>query len=238
MIKIDDQQIKDFERDLKFFVIRAYPFATKETVNSAAFKAQTLARQGLEAKFILRNKFTRQSIQVDKAKTLRVSAQAAFVGSIEKYMADQEFGSTRIKGGRKGIPLVTTFASGEGMGVQPRLRLARPTNKLKNIKLSKRKRVGVNAKQRNIIAIRQAAKKTSKFLYLKLGNNKQGIFKVTGGKKNIKLRLLHDLTKQSVTITPRPWLGPAVDATVLFIPKIYRDALLFQLRRHNLFTGS
>jgi len=99
MIKINDDDLKQFESDLKTFAKRAYPFATKNTINRGAFEAQKLYRRNADDSMIHRNKFTRQSIQVEQARTLNVSRQAATVGSIAPYMEDQEFGKNIVKKG-------------------------------------------------------------------------------------------------------------------------------------------
>ena len=91
MISINDKELKRYERDLKTFASRAYPFATRQTVNAAAFKAQGFARENVSRDMVERNRFTRQSVQVDKAGTLNVRRQAARVGSIAPYMELQEY---------------------------------------------------------------------------------------------------------------------------------------------------
>ena len=83
-IKINDKQIIEFEKDLKVFASRAYPFATKNTLNQGAFHAQKLAKRDVQVKMVLRNKHAVQSIRVDQARTLNVRRQAATVGSIAR----------------------------------------------------------------------------------------------------------------------------------------------------------
>ena len=41
MFTMNDEDIKQLESDLKTFAIRAYPFATKNTVNRAAFTTES-----------------------------------------------------------------------------------------------------------------------------------------------------------------------------------------------------
>jgi len=235
-INIDDKDIKKFERDLKQFANRAYPFATKSTVNTAAFTAQKMARRDVSIKMIERNKFTGQSIQVDQARTLDVKRQAATVGSIADYMEDQEFGATKRKSGAEGIAIPTTYSSGEAMGANIRRRLPRAANKLQRIQLRRKGKKGKTRKQRNLIAIRDAATSTRKYVFLDLGKRK-GIFKVIGGRRKPKIRMVHDLTEQIVTIPRNPWLKPVVDTVALQIPGMYKKALAFQLKRNGLFDG-
>jgi hypothetical protein len=234
MIKIDDKEIKRYECDLKTFANRAYPFATKQTVNRSAFTAQKIARNDIRGSMTLRNKFSVQSIQVDQARTLKVSRQTATVGSIAGYMEDQEFGATKSKKGKEGVAIATSYAAGQSQNARPRTRLPRKPNQLANIKLQRRRKRGSNRRQQNLIAIKQAAEGGRKYVFLDLGRRK-GIFKVVGGRRRPKIKMVHDLTRQSVKVPKNPWLAPAVAKTEALIPAIYRDSLAFQLKRLRLF---
>lgn len=235
MIKLDDKNLKEFEAELKTFARRAYPFATKNTINKAVFETQKISRRDVSVKMVERNKFTKQSIQVDQARTLNVQQQAATVGSTAGYMEDQEFGTIKRKSGSKGVRIATGYSAGQE-GQQPRTKLPRRPNKMQNIRLRKRRIKADTRKRRNISAIRQAATSGNKFVFLDLGK-RQGIFKVTGGKRRPKIKMVQDMTEQSVTIPRNPWLKPAVDVVQLRMPTFYRDALIFQLKRQGLFRG-
>lgn len=235
MITIDDKQIKQYERDLRTFAERAYPYATRHTVNSAAFKAQGIARGNVRSEMVTRNKYTEQSIRVAKTGTLDVNRQAAIVGSTADYMETQEFGGTKKSSGGKGVAIATSYSAGQE-GEQPRTRLPRRANKMSAIQITKRRKGGSSKGQQNFIAVRQAAASGQKFLYLDLGR-RRGIFKVTGGKRSPKLKMVHDLSRTSVAIPKKPWLAPAVAATQAYIPEIYYNALEFQLQRNKIFKA-
>ncbi len=235
MFGVDNRDIKKMERDLKTFASRAYPFATRKTVNDAAFQTQRIARVDVQRDMVNRNRFTVQSIQVDQARTLQISRQEATVGSVADYMEDQEFGAVKSKGGKEGVAIATSYSAGQGENAQPRTRLPRKPNKMANIQLQRRRKKGTSRKQQNLIAIKQAAETGRKYVFLDLGRRK-GIFKVTGGKRRPKIKMVHDMTKQSVVIPKNPWLKPAFDETSRMLPAFYADALRFQLRRRNLFT--
>ncbi len=243
MFEIDDIEIKEFEKDLKAFADRAFPFATKATLNKAAFTAQKLARRDVSVKMVERNKFTQQSIQVNQARTLNVRLQSATVGSTADYMKDQEFGAVERKGGSEGVSIPTGYSAGQE-GQQTRTRVPRKANKLQNIRLKNKSKKGSNRKQRTLLAVRQAVDTGNRFIFLDLGKRK-GIFKVLGGRKKssrgwpkgARLKMVHDLTRQSVRIPRNPWLKPAVDRTQILMPGFYRDALIFQLKRQGLFQG-
>lgn len=234
MFGIDNSDIKKMERDLKTFAKQAYPFATRKTLNDSAFQAQKIARVDVRENMTNRNRFTVQSIQVEQARTLQVSKQAAVVGSTADYMEDQEFGGVKSKGGKEGVSIATSYSAGQGQSAQPRTRLPRKANKMASISLSKRRKKGSSRKQQNLIAIQQAATTGRKFVFLDLGRRK-GIFKVIGGKRRPKIKMVHDMTKQSVVIPKNPWLKPAFDEALRMTPAFYADALRFQLRRRNIF---
>ena len=62
-----------------------------------------------------------------------------------------------------------------------------------------------------------------------------GIYRVTGGKRNPKIKLIHDMSKKSVSIPRNPWLAPAVRTVEERVPQFYKDALAFQLKRQGIF---
>ena len=83
----------------------------------------------------------------------------------------------------------------------------------------------------------------NRFVFLKLRNSRQGIFRVVGGRRGVKrgwpkgakLKAVHDLTSQSVVIPATPWLKPAFDQVIPQLPTFYKKALTFQLKRFGLF---
>lgn len=234
MFEIDMRQLKELEKDLKIFAKRAYPFATKSTINGAAFATQKVAKKDVEIKMVQRNKFTLQSIRVEQARTLNVNRQSASVGSIADYMADQEFGGVKRKTGSEGVAIPTGYSAGQERQ-QPRTRLPRKPNKLSNIKLKQRRNKASSRKQRNLQAIKAAAVSTNKYVYLELQNNRKGIFRVIGGKRKPKIKMVYDLSSSSTPIPRNPWLKPATDHVQQQIPAIYLKALQFQAKRLGLF---
>ena len=234
MFKIDNKDIRRFEADLDRFAHRALPFATKATLNSAAFTAQRKAKVGIKKGMSLRNAFSLRSIQVEQTHTLRISQQASVVGSTADYMEDQEFGVIKGKKGKVGVAIPTSYAAGLGENAQPRTRLPRKANKIQNIQLQRRRKKGGGAKQRNIVAIKQAAASGRKFVFLDLKKSK-GIFKVTGSAKKPLIKMIYDMSRASVVVPRNPWLEPAFKATQRDIPNIYLQALHFQRKRQGLF---
>jgi hypothetical protein len=232
MITID---LKDFEKaakDLKTFADKAVPFAVRNALNSGAFEGRKLWQAEMGDEFILRNRFTANSIRIDKATGFRVNTMSATLGSVAPYMRTQEFGGRKAGGGRHGMPIPTSVAAGQGMGTNPRTKLVRGPNKLGAIRLTKGRKGG-NRKQRNAVAMRMAIASGSKFVFLELEKSK-GIFKITGGRRKPQLRMVWDISRHAVTIPPHPTLGPAIAKLQPKLMNMHYDAIIQQLRRHGI----
>lgn len=235
MFAINTNDVRKLEDDLKTFARQAVPFATRKTLNDSAFAARAIAQADVRGSMVNRNRFTVQSIQVGMAKTLQIARQEAVVGSIADYMEDQEFGAVKAKKGKEGVQIATSYSAGQGENGQPRTRLPRKANSMASIQLSKRRKKGSSRKQQNLVAIQQAAATGRKYVFLDLGKSK-GIFKVIGGKRRPKIKMVHDMSRDSVVIPRNPWLAPAFNEALRMQPAFYADALRFQARKHNLFT--
>jgi len=233
VIEINSADIKQYESDLKMFAKKAFPFATNATVNRAAFTGRAIAQKIVQGKMIERNSWTRKSIQVERSRTLTVSRQQALLGSFADYMRAQEFGVTLQATGSEGRPIATPAASGEQ--ALPRRKLPRKPNKLRNIQLNRGTRPGANRAAKNRVAVLQAASgKGSRYVFLDMGR-RSGIYRVMGGKRKPRISKIWDLSRRVVRVPARPWLKPATDKAVKELPRYYRDALLHQLKRHNIF---
>ena len=229
MFNIDDKDIRRLESDLQVFAARAFPFATKQTVNSGAFQAMKIARADLPKRMTLRNKFTARSVQVEQARTLNVRQQAAVVGSVADYLETQEFGGTE-----RG-PIATNYAAGQGRGARPRTRMVRKPNRIGAINLRGRNGRGGRS-ARNAAAVRQAVGSGQKYVFMDTGRAR-GIFRVTGGKRSPNVEMVWSMTHPTVRVPANPWLRPAVLESERMLPAFYADALRQQLRRRGLFRG-
>jgi len=227
MFEVDTRELQRVERDLEAFAEKALPFAVRNSLNASAFEARKLWQAEIRSDFTLRNRYTERSIRVEKVRTLQVRRMEAIVGSVADYMETQEHGGTE----RKAVP--TEVAAGQAMGSQPRIRTVRGANKMTAIRLTDRNRTA-DRRVRNRIAIRKALKSGTKFVLLELDRG-PGIFKLTGGSRRLQVRMVWDLRKTAHHIPPTPTLGPALAKLHRQLPRIHRDALLEQLRRHRVF---
>lgn len=220
--------IKDFEvltNQIERFNDTGVGIATRSTINGMAFAARSEWMQNIEDEFIQRNKFTKNSIRVVRSKSKIVGRQFARVGSIAPYMDDQEFGGTKQSTGKHGVPIATGYSAGQE-GQQPRTRLPRAPNKRGRIKLRQKR------SQSNPGRVREAAANGDKYVYMKYdGGRRKGIFRILGGKKKPRVKLVWDLSRQSVIIPKTPTLGPAVAVAERAGPGLFIKAAEFQLER-------
>jgi len=234
MIDIDFSEINKLELQLEILNSRAMPFATKNTLNEAAFKAREIAQKRIKDTLINRNQFTQRSVKVQKTNTLRISEQMSIVGSTQDYMERQEFGGIKVKKGKRGTPIATSYSAGQPQDTIPRTKLPTRSNKLRNINITKNKNPTQGRLQRNFIAIYEAARTKRSYIFLNLARS-QGIFKVIGGAKKPRIKMIHDLSNKAVVIPAKPWLRPSVEEVKLLIAQIHIDSLQFQIDRLQLF---
>lgn len=233
MFEIKDKQLRQMEKDLALFNARAMPYATRQTVNQLAWTTRHAWQGEIRERLVTRNKWTETSVRVQQTRTLDVRRQESVVGSTADYMARQEYGGTVTADGREGHPIATAYASGEGMASQPRRRLPRKPNKMRNIHLSKARQRARSQKQKNFLAVREAAQSGRPYVWLDLGR-RQGIFRVVGGRRNPRVRMVWDVSQRSVRTPRTPTLEPALHSVEPRMVPIYRKALRFQLKRHKI----
>lgn len=242
MFGVQDDDILKLQDDLEKAASKAIPFATRFTLNTAAKKGRREGIKNVKRDMILRNDFTKNSIQFQPTGELKISRQQTFIGSTEDYMERQEFGGTVMAKGKHGVPLATTEASGEGRGVQPRRKGPTMPNTLRRIRINNKKGSFKSKSQEFFFKIQQAVKSKSKYVFLET-SRKKAIYRVEGSIdtrdriQGLRLDMMWDLSHKTVNTPRSPWLKPAFDETTKKIPEIYKKALEFQLKRRGLFEG-
>jgi hypothetical protein len=236
VIKCDVRQLRKLEEHLVTFKKKALPFAVSAGLNSTAFTARKEWVGQMERTFTLRNKYTTRSLRVVKSPARRtIESMSSRVGSPLAYLGERERGSTKSKRGKHGVAIPTAAASAQGKGSK-RTRSIRRTNYLSALNVGKgaSTRKGARGRgQRNAASIAIASRKGGGVVYLDLGRRK-GLFRVEGRKKGIRIRMLYDLTRSTVTTRAMPTLGRTLAAIEPRLPRIQRDALLSELRRHRI----
>ena len=224
--------VEQYEKRLKDFDRRGLAYATRETLNQAAFYGRAQMQREIKDRFINRNKWTERSVQVNKAKGLDIDLQASEMGSVQPYMVTQEEGG-QIRGRNGDHSIPTGYSAGQD-GASKRTRNVRKANRMNSIKLRKRPRVkGYNRGHTNFLIVRQAAEERIKFIYLDTGKSR-GVYRVLGGKRKPKIRMVSDLSRKSVKIPSTKTLEPATRRTIELMDFFYFKALAFQLKRRKL----
>lgn len=223
---------KEMARDLKTLRLRAFPYAVRNTLNTAAFEARTIWQREIRATFTNRNAYTVRSIQVDRvASGNEPSRMVARTGSTTDYMGKQEKGGTVSgKSGRKPIP--GPVAAGLAPGAK-RTRLVRSRFYLGAIKAQHPTLTG-SRKQRNAIAIAVALRSGNKRAVLERPGGRKALFLVGGNERRPTTRLLWDVSRSSVRLHAQPTLQRTLHAIEPKMEHMMQASMLQQLNRFGI----
>lgn len=228
LFHVDTKELHRLVLHLNTLKSSAVPYAVRAYTNAMAFEAQRAWKQEIPQKMVVRNKYTEQSIRVEKANSL--SNPQATVGSIAKYMNEQEEGATETKKGQHGIPLPAAPSgsrSPQGQKKKPKRHQFKVITIMPAVS---------GHRSRQIAAALEMAKKRGapQYAFLRMRNGNRGIFEINPGKKKLPIRKMWDLTQSSVKIPANPTMGPSMDIVRHLSDGIWREALLYQLRRHKI----
>lgn len=226
MLSIAFKGLEQFAKGLDRFGHKLAKAAARDAVNTTAFEARKVWVGEIQSRMVLRNRFTVNSVRVDKATLGPIDSMQAVLGSLAPYMDEQEFGASQQVGGRRAIP--TSAAAGQ-YGARPRTKLVRRPYRLGAIQNAAKSNRGLNSRQRNAIAMKEARAEGKKFVILENGHGGKNIFRIAGGARNPKLHMMWNLSKGSRPIPKNPTLGPTVSQINHRAPKIYRKAVGRQL---------
>lgn len=213
MLKLDWKRIPELPLDL-------ISKAALRTTNEMVARTKQEAILNVKRKFTLRNKWTVGSIRAYFAKRLH---DRGYVGSLQDYMATQEFG------GMSSRHIPTSSAAGQSMKQVPRTKVVRKANRIRNIRLKKRNGLNkLNRRQRNA-AIFNMAKKGDYFLQNYDG--RRAIMKKTG---KTKARMMQRLLKRKEKVEARPWLRPAFEIIKKETQEIFEEQIIRQMRKRGI----
>jgi hypothetical protein len=227
-VTVDMTDVKLLRAKLGELSEKSVPYAVRNALNTIAFTARKEWIGRMERSLTLRNKFTANSVRVEKAKGSDLATMQSQVGSVAPYMLSTEAGATESAKGKHGVPIPTSTAAGQAMKGR-RTKEVRKANWQSAIKLGHRVQYGVR-QYRNAVAIAEAAK-TGGVTFLDLGRRK-GLFRVTGtAKGRLRVRMIWDMSKRSVRIKAHPTLEPTVESMTYKGPRILELALQQQIDR-------
>lgn len=227
-VRVDAKQAV---RDLRTFRASAIPYAVRNALNRTAFAAREVWQEEIRSSFTLRNRYTERSVRVERVQGRDPSGMVARIGSVAAYMGDQERGA-QVKGktGLKGIPAPT--AAGLPAGSMSRPKMVRAGNRLGA--LHARKGHGATKKQRNAVAIAMAKRKGEGVVLLERPKGGKGLFKLQGGRRKAKLRMLWDFSRKSVRVGAEPTLQRTLKRIQPRMEAIHRDSFVEQLHRFKI----
>lgn len=260
-VEINIKGSKELADALKHIGKVGFKHAVKGTLNSAAFDTRAAIQAEMKRDFTLRNKFTVNSVQVDKVKTQTVNRMESTVGSVAHYMADVEQGGVRKnRAGGLSTWVTSSFASGEE-GAAKRLKVPKRQHLIKNLKVNKtsvtmreggkgglavptrrNKQGRVSVKYKNLsglvnkghanrMLIESVAKQTSS-KYVALDTARgKGIYKVINDGGIIRVKLMYDLSKPQINIKSNPMFKPNAHRVAMTLPAIYEKEIKRQLAR-------
>lgn len=232
MITIDLRDAGRFAKELEHFAKRGVPYAVRNALNAMAFDARKLWVIEMAKELTLRNKYTTNSLKVEKVSGMTVSSMQAVVGSPLDYLLKQEQGGVEQAGARKGVPIPTTTAAGQAMKAQKRTKVVQKKNYMSAMQL--RSRVSGIRQRKNAVAIALAAKKGGGEVFLDLGRRK-GIFRISGTPKGkLRVRMLYDLSRRVVRTPRNPMLQNVVTKMGPRAPAHTRLACIEQLKRNRI----
>ena len=224
ILRADVSSVRQYERKLEAFADRGAQFAQMQTTNEIAGRTHTRAVDAVGSQFINRTPYTRGSIRMHRADTRTLEAE---VGSYAPYLRDQELGAT---GGPTNVP--TPVASGENPRAKVRRKAVRRPNRMNAINIKGKRPNTGNRKQDNIVAVKEAAESKSRYVFQDRGR-KKGIYRVTGGVRKTRIRLVQDLTRDRRVVKPKPWLQPLLSSSHDQAAAIHKRNVLRQLARRN-----
>lgn len=204
-IVVDMKQARKLEKILGEMSAKSVKYAQKNTLNDIAFAARKEAVNNVRTGFINRNTWTERSIRVNRAARLGMSAE---LGSTEDYMRKQEVG------GKSKMYGTTPGASGENPRSRIRRRAVRAASKINRIGQAEELSGAFGSRQeRNVATLKDAKARGKKYVKMRKGAGRVGIYRVLGSKSNPRAQLLYNLRTSRVVVKKKPWLEPAASKT-------------------------
>jgi hypothetical protein len=227
MLRIDNRDLKRLARTLERDTKVGFNYAVRESLNRVAFATRREWQGEMRRTFELRNNWTTGSVRVEKARGLRVETMQSVVGSLADYMETQEDGGTVHGRGTQGYRRPTARAKPAGKMVRPRFRM-------KRLKLTTRDLAQYGStRQKVAVATRKAYAEGAKFVFLDISRESRGMYQVMGSRRRPRLRLIWDMSPDSIRIPKHETLGPTYAKMDRRFPRMAKAAFLGQLKRRK-----
>ena len=243
-IKMDKRPLEQLENDLDRFGRQALPYAIRDCLNQAAFQTAENAKDEIGRQFVERNTYTRRSVRYRKTFSRDINRMESSAGSVQPYMRQQEEGFVKKKSGKHGVPIPSSAAAGQ-MGARLRTRRLQSKNWLSAIQLGSTR---VKGRGRTVASVRNAVETGNRVVFMDSRSDHfgrpTGLYRVIGGRKGgrgwpqgARLQMIYDLERSSVHTRTHPWLEPATESMTKNLDRLYRDALIRQIRLNRSFRN-
>jgi hypothetical protein len=238
MITVNNQNMVNFIAELHRVNRFGLPNAVRSGLTEMAKDSSAAAKGGLKNQFTLMNTYTERSVTWDRATQRNIKDMESHVGSVQKYMKEQEEGFSTEASGQFGVALATRFAAGE-TGAGARTKTIRSRNYLQKLNPVKAfgfnfpVRKGGNPKSAVLIAAWRSIQQGSRVIFIDRRRDhwhrKTGFYKVIGGtKKNMdgmKIKLLYAADRKRTITKAHKWLDPVTDKIGGQVDEYYFKAL-------------
>jgi hypothetical protein len=202
--------------DFKHEVDKQIPYATALALTTLAKESVKTIKKQLPNEFILRNRRTLTGIDYQRAEKSDWPKCYALVGSLDKWMVDQEEGGARTKTGKSfSLP----FA------IRPNIRSLIKRNQWPGRLLKGSVQIPMGGRRRGSKNGRRRKEKP----FLAMKNGRVGLYVRTGeyeqarGKRKEKLKLLYRFHRGSIHLKATHWLSHPVEMT--FATRVEAEAL-------------
>ena len=205
---------------------RAAPIATRKTLNIAAGLSRRNAVGLVKRNFTERNTHTRRNIQFRRAGGNKIENMRSSVGATTaaSYMGIHEIGGIRKKKGR--ATAIPQEGARIGLSDKRPVRKPRYISRIETRRVKGPYRRNYKSRRARFVAKMAVAYKRKK--YFQRGPNMFEVssFSAGGGKVDAKLKYLYKAQRQSINISKRSWLAPAVEKPARDLPFIWRGQVL------------
>jgi hypothetical protein len=231
--KMNEKPIKELEKKVEKIGKKAMPIAISTTLNNTAWETRKDVNEGLSDDFIVRNKYTERGNLVEKNKTLNIDQMRASVGSTRDYMEKQHDGFVEKE------PFIPMDSARTSNNREKRISKRNYTSLISIANKTLDPGNIHNERQKRVRLVQHSINTGVRTFYASI-NGKKGIYKVVGGRKGVrrgwpkgaKIKLLYYDHDPAIHVDEQPWLMPrAINVVKNKQPKLYRDALIYQLNR-------
>jgi len=225
-IDFDWDGLREMQKDLRICATDAIPYASRDALNSTAFEARKTWQGEMAKTFTLRNQFTQRSVRVEKVShaTKDINRMQAVIGSVAPYLDEQEEGATMLGDGGHSYPTPVR--------TNPKRPVTR-RNWQPNIKLwGGRPKFG-SPKQRNAINISRAMRAGGQMVIPLQTRYGTVLARTMPTGETVKLKILWNLTRTSVRVSPHKTLEPTMQEVERLMPRAMIKAIVFQMRRRR-----